>query len=105
MDQEEKIQLLSGLVSKAERLEYELRELAAELAARADDFTPGGGTATPGGYACLIALQTQLQNSAYGIMLRAELVEQSARVFLSLRTLRYKPLAAPAAPDTKDAQI
>lgn len=98
MDQLEKAQTLEALNRKAEELAIGLRELAADLAAQADNFSainaPG-----PEQIYC-----NYLQNAAYDILLRSKLVEQAARVFLGVRTLKYKPLPAIAA-DTKDAQV
>ena len=82
----DKAQTLDALNRKAVELAIGLRELAEDLTANADNFK--------GRLFEDEAANTQanfLQNTIYDIMLRADLVEQAARVFLSIKMLHYRP--------------
>ena len=81
-----KAQILDALNRKAVELAIGLRELAEELTAQADNFN--AGTLEDD---AIRVQSNDLQNTIYVILLRAELVERAARVFLSLKTLRYRP--------------
>ena len=102
----DKAQTLDALNRKAVELAIGLRELAEDLTANADNFN--AGTLEDDA----IGVQSNyLQNTIYVILLRADLVERAARVFLSIKTLRYRPglrsssSSTDAHTDTKATQI